>query len=122
MFGCALGVGLSTTPIPREIFDAVLTASSIKRTPCLAVLLELDYPQLLFQKVCSLCLNKIPHIEKERQRAKECLEMQATKMKLTGKSYSQASVGTAVHIPVSDVDIGRRDARYVLAAVMKNTE
>ncbi|GFS77145.1 KRAB-A domain-containing protein 2 [Nephila pilipes] len=72
------------------------------------------------QKVCSLCQNKI-NIEKERQGAKECLEIQAMKMKLLpGESYSEASVGTTVRIPVPD-NRGRGDTRSVLAVVMGNT-
>ncbi|GFT85710.1 hypothetical protein NPIL_456831 [Nephila pilipes] len=69
------------------------------------------------QKVCSLYMNKI-NIEKERQGVKECLEIQAMKMKLlSGKSYSEAS-----RIPVPEVGKGRGDARFVLVVVMENTE
>ncbi|GFW84180.1 hypothetical protein TNCV_4878431 [Trichonephila clavipes] len=61
--------------------------------------------------------------QKERQGAKECLEIQATKMKLlSGKSYSETSVDIVVRIPVPEVDRGRGDARPVLAVVMENTE
>ncbi|GFQ96528.1 hypothetical protein TNCT_194311 [Trichonephila clavata] len=74
------------------------------------------------QKVCSLCLNKI-NIEIERQEAKDCLEIQAVKMKLlSGKSYSEASAGITFRIPVPEVDRGREDVRSVLAVVMENTE
>ncbi|GFS40160.1 hypothetical protein NPIL_350541 [Nephila pilipes] len=39
---------------------------------------------------------------------------------LSGKSYSEASVGTAVRIPVPEVDRGRGDARSILEVIMEN--
>ena len=65
-------------------------------------------------------LNKI-NIEKERQGARECLEMQATKIKLmSGKSDSETSLGTTVRIRVPEVDRGRGEARSTLTVVVEN--
>ena len=50
------------------------------------------------------------------------MDIQAIKMKLlSGQSYSEASVGTIVRIPIPEVDRGRGDIRSVLAVVMENT-
>ncbi|GFU50823.1 hypothetical protein TNCV_2495271 [Trichonephila clavipes] len=58
----------------------------------------------------------------QRREAKECLEIQAAKMKsLSDKSYSAASVGTTFCIPVPEVDRERGNDRSVLAVVMENT-
>ncbi|GFU51361.1 KRAB-A domain-containing protein 2 [Nephila pilipes] len=73
------------------------------------------------QKIFRLCLNEI-NIEKERQGAKKCLEIQVMKIKLlSGKSYSEASVSTTVHISIPEIDRGRRDSKSVLAVIMENT-
>ena len=49
------------------------------------------------------------------------MEIQATKMKLSGKSYSKASVDTTVRIPVPEIYRGRGDAKFILAVVIENT-
>ncbi|GFS71522.1 hypothetical protein TNCV_5052081 [Trichonephila clavipes] len=72
------------------------------------------------QKVCSLRLNRI-NIEKEGQEAKECLGIQAMKMKLSFHINSKASVSTTVCISIPKFDRGRGGARSVLAVFMENT-
>lgn len=74
------------------------------------------------QKICKLCFNEL-NVQREREKSKKCLEIQAKKMKLmSDKSHSEASVGFTVRIPVPEVDRGKGDAKSILAIIIKITE
>lgn len=69
----------------------------------------------MVEKVCRLCRNK-RNINKERQGAKEYLEI------LSEKSYSEAFVGIIARIVVPEVNRGKEVATYVFAVALKKTD
>ncbi|GFT33523.1 uncharacterized protein NPIL_555561 [Nephila pilipes] len=74
------------------------------------------------QKICKLCFNEL-NVQREREKSKKCLEIQAKKIKLmSDKSHSEASVGFTVRIPVPEVDREKGDTKSILAIIIRNTE
>jgi len=66
---------------------------------------------------------KIIKCFKERKKAKENLEKQATRMKdLSNTKFTVANIGCTVHIKIPDVDRGRGNPRSIIAVVLKLTD
>ncbi|XP_044741928.1 uncharacterized protein LOC123302899 [Chrysoperla carnea] len=73
--------------------------------------------------VCYLCSTQ-KTIQEERQKAKQELQIQATRMKhISDLSHPEAVVGMTVRVKIPDVDRGRGDARSILAIILsKNSD
>ncbi|KAK5641453.1 hypothetical protein RI129_010000 [Pyrocoelia pectoralis] len=120
MFGCKAKVGLSTSNLPGEVVDSLVTDDDLENVEQQmedAINAGTSSANELAAVAPELCHNK-QEIRNKRLAAHASLQTQGAKMlKNSNAKLPPAKVGDNVRIRISDVDRGG-DPRSVLAVVM----